>query len=377
MRSYLKTGLVVLLLLLVAALLVGQILGQPILLSYAETDSMEPTIDAGDGFVAIPGELTGEVEEGDVIVFQSDEVHGGDVTTHRVVGVTEEGYITQGDANPFTDQADGEPPVTDGQVLAKAWQVNGHVVTIPHLGTGVETVEGGVDRVQFTVASVFGFAALVQVPWLAFLFLLVSAAAFLAGILEGGRRYRERGRTRSRKGVYNAGLVIAVLTLLVVATAAGTMLVAGGTQEYGIVSAEFDSDRSDVIPQGETAEWTVTTRNSGVPPTYVVTEPTSPGIDVDPDSQYVGQRSEANATVHVSAPPETGYYVRTVSEYRYLAVLPPAVIGALHSVHPWVAIGTISGTIGAAFALPLALLFGTGTIRTRQLRRTILGERQS
>ncbi len=30
------------------------ILGVPILISYAESDSMEPTIDRGDGFVVIP-----------------------------------------------------------------------------------------------------------------------------------------------------------------------------------------------------------------------------------------------------------------------------------------------------------------------------------
>ncbi|MFC7211695.1 signal peptidase I [Natronoarchaeum sp. GCM10025321] len=376
-RSYVETGVVVVLLLLVAALLAGQALGQPILLSYAETGSMEPTIDAGDGFVAIPAELTGSVDEGDVITFQSEEVHGGDVTTHRVVEITEEGYVTKGDANPFTDQDDGEPLVTEGQVLAKAWQVNGEVVVIPNLGTAVSTVQSGVERVQHTVASALGITALLQVQWVAFLLLLVSAGAFLSGLLGEGRRRRDRDRTQSRKGVYNAGLVIGVLTLLIVATAAGTMLAAGGTQDYGVVSAEFDSDRPDVIPQGETATWTVTTQNSGLLPSYAVMEPASSGVEVEPEQQYLGQRSEANATVQITAPPETGYYVRTVAEYRYLAVLPPSAIQALHSVHPWLAVGTISGVIGAAFALPLVLLFGTGTIRTRQPRRTILGERQS
>ncbi|MFC7116246.1 signal peptidase I [Natronoarchaeum sp. GCM10025703] len=232
-RSYVETGVVVVLLLLVAALLAGQALGQPILLSYAETGSMEPTIDAGDGFVAIPAELTGSVDEGDVITFQSEEVHGGDVTTHRVVEITEEGYVTKGDANPFTDQDDGEPLVTEGQVLAKAWQVNGEVVVIPNLGTAVSTVQSGVERVQHTVASALGITALLQVQWVAFLLLLVSAGAFLSGLLGEGRRRRDRDRTQSRKGVYNAGLVIGVLTLLIVATAAGTMLAAGGPRTTG------------------------------------------------------------------------------------------------------------------------------------------------
>ena len=376
-RSYIEIGVVVVLLLLVAALLAGQVLGQPILLSYAETDSMEPTIDAGDGFVAIPAELSGSIEEGDVIVFEAEEVHGGDITTHRVVGETEAGYITRGDANPFTDQDDGEPPVTDGQVLGTALQVNGEVVVVPQLGTGVSTVQAYITGLQQRIAMALGMPALAQIQWVAFLFLLVSAGAFLSGLLGGERRQRDRRRARSRKGVYNVGLVIGVLTLLIVATAAGTMLAAGGTQEYGVVSAEFESDREDVIPQGETVTWTVTTQNSGVLPSYAVTEPASTGVEVGTERQYLPPRSDAEATVSITAPPETGYYIRSVAEYRYLAVLPPSVIYGLHSIHPWLAIGIISGVIGAAFALPLVVLFGTGTVRTREPRRTILGGRQS
>ena len=57
--------------LFVILLLVGQLLGQPILLGYVATGSMEPTMDAGDGFIAIPSAVTGDVQEGDVVVFQA------------------------------------------------------------------------------------------------------------------------------------------------------------------------------------------------------------------------------------------------------------------------------------------------------------------
>jgi hypothetical protein len=36
-------------------------------LTYVETGSMEPTLEPGDGFVAIPAELAGPIDEGDVI----------------------------------------------------------------------------------------------------------------------------------------------------------------------------------------------------------------------------------------------------------------------------------------------------------------------
>ncbi|MEF8815067.1 MAG: S26 family signal peptidase, partial [Halovenus sp.] len=60
----------------VLSLLLGQFLGQPILLSFVETGSMEPTIDTGDGFVAIPTELAGDIDQGDVVVFRAEEIQG-------------------------------------------------------------------------------------------------------------------------------------------------------------------------------------------------------------------------------------------------------------------------------------------------------------
>jgi len=48
----------------VLSLVAGQLLGQPILLSFVETGSMQPTLDPGDGFVAVPASLAGPVGVG-------------------------------------------------------------------------------------------------------------------------------------------------------------------------------------------------------------------------------------------------------------------------------------------------------------------------
>jgi signal peptidase len=42
---------------------------------------MQPTLDTGDGFVAIPEAVAGEIEEGDVITFRAEELQGGGLTT--------------------------------------------------------------------------------------------------------------------------------------------------------------------------------------------------------------------------------------------------------------------------------------------------------
>ena len=387
-RSVAATGVVVALFLVVAALLAGQALGQPVGLSYVETDSMEPTLDEGDGFVAVPPQFT-EIGEGDVIVYESERT--GEFVTHRVVEVTDQGYVTKGDANPVTDQDGEEPPVTDGRVTAVTLQVNGEVLAIPHLGTVSGVADRAVGDLQRAVATTLGVPAALRVDWLPVLLFGVGVAALLGGLLDGGllgdgRPSRERSRSRSRPGMYDAGQVTLAVAVLVAATAGGSMIIAGGTHEFGLVSAEFESDAPHVVPVGETETRTVESHNGGLVPTHVVVEPTGPGTNVepagpgtetDPGYRYLGPRDSSTVAVAVSAPYETGHYVRSVTEHRYVAIFPRSLVLALHSIHPWLALAATAGALGGIAALPIRVLFGTGTIRTRtrERRRSISGER--
>lgn len=95
-RRVLTLGIELLVVLVVVSLVAGQILGYPVLLSYVETGSMAPTMEPGDGFVAVPEPVAGEVEEGDVVTFRAEEIQGGGLTTHRVVGETERGTSPAG-----------------------------------------------------------------------------------------------------------------------------------------------------------------------------------------------------------------------------------------------------------------------------------------
>jgi len=156
LRSSAGTLLTVLFVAVVVAMLVGQQLGQPVLLGFVVTGSMAPTLEPGDGFVAVPPAFAGEIEEGDVVTFDARELEGGGLTTHRVVGETEEGYVTRGDANPFTDQDGPEPPVQDAQIVAVAWQLDDEVVTIPRLGTVAMALQGLVGALVGLLGSVPG-----------------------------------------------------------------------------------------------------------------------------------------------------------------------------------------------------------------------------
>jgi signal peptidase len=361
----------VLLVLALVSLIAGAALGQPILLGFVETGSMEPTLDPGDGFVAIPSAVAGEVQEGDVIVFEAQHLQGGGLTTHRVVGETEGGYVTRGDANPFTDQDGQEPPVTDGQIVAKALQVNGEVVVIPQLGALTGAVQGSLDAVQRTLASALGTRALLGTQGLALLIagggLLVLLYGFVA---DEGRRERLRERTRRRAGVYDPRRLVLAMALFVAVVSGGTMVAMSDTHEYGMVSASFDSENPTTVPVGEQSNLTYPARNGGQLPVYAVYSPASDNVDAAPETMRMDRGEQRNVTVTLSAPPQTGYYPQYLSEHRYFAVLPLPVVDALYDVHPWLPTVATSVAMGAPFLVAGALLLGTAPVRTRSRSRS-------
>ena len=94
----------------------------PTILGYSSavvaSGSMEPALSVED---LILNHVQASYEEGDIITFQS----GDSLTTHRIIAVTDKGYVTQGDANNAADQDVVLPEEVIGRV----------VVAIPHIGS--------------------------------------------------------------------------------------------------------------------------------------------------------------------------------------------------------------------------------------------------
>ena len=371
LKRLLSLSLQFLVVIILVTLVIGQVLGQPILLSYVTTGSMEPTLSPGDGFVALPPEITSSPGTGDVIVFDARDIQGGGLTTHRIVGETDQGFITQGDNNFVTDQDGGEPHVHETEVLAVAWQPTGDVLVIPFLGTGVEAIQSVLTVLQLWLSELFGTDALLGLQGIGYLLFAITIGLYLIlGHFESDRQRDQQKHKRSRDAGLDPRLLAVALTLLVVAGATAAMVVPSGTHEYEIVSAEFDSGNPTTIQQGTTDELPYAITNTGFVPTIVMLEPSSDGVDTDPHMATLERGEEINGTVAITTPPETGLFRYFVTEYRYLQLLPPSVIATLHDVHPWIPLAFINALIGVPFYFFCRLLLGTGRMRTRTVNRS-------
>jgi signal peptidase len=302
-------------------------------------------------------------------VFDARRLNGGGLTTHRVVRETGRGYVTKGDANPFTDQDGDEPPVKEAQVVATVLQVGGTPVVVPALGTAIQTVRDALTGLGDSLSGVPGAGS--------GLFVALPALAIVLTLFFDEDPGRERNRSRERDDTIDTTRLVLLSALaLALATTAG-MVVPAGTTTYGVVSAQTDAPGPRVIPTGETETTEYRVRNGGVLPVQVFLTSASDGVDITTERLRVDTRSTANATVSLTAPGRTGFYRRYVTEHRYLAVLPPSVIEWLYDIHPWVPLLVIDGIVVTGYLTVAAVVLGRGgTMRPRTRSRGGAGSRK-
>lgn len=356
---YLRRGAEVLLILGCLSLFAGQVLGVPLGLAFVETGSMAPTMEPGDGFVALPPELTGGVSEGDVVVFDAKTIEGGRLTTHRVVGRTSEGYVTRGDANPFTDQQGGEPPVPRDRIVAEALQVGGTAVVVPNLGAGV-----GAIREVFTTAGGWVGLSLNQVVAFALVGLLTAYLLDETGAAGETRTERSVGRDTGFSGLVLIGGAVA----LIVVVATVTMTAASGTTTVPYDSVGPGTADQGGIPAGTTANASVELSNGGVVPMTATLSTDDPNATLATKRVSLPPRSTRTVNVTITAPAHPGTYETTVERGQYLAVLPGAVLSALASAGHWLAVAAVDLLLAGVVGMLGTTLVGTGRVRLRTER---------
>lgn len=368
------------LLLAVGSIVVGQIIGQPVLLAYVTSGSMAPTISTGDGYIVLPSVIAGPVEKGDIIVFHAKTLHGGGgaLTTHRVVGKTPEGFITQGDGNPFTDQAGGEPPVKPVQIVGQAVLIGGEPIVIPHLGTALTGIRSTIKNAQRSLSIALDTRALLGTQGLAYLLFAVGGLLYVGSVLNeqhsgpsANRSRRRRRRSSLLPRRVPKWAIALVLGGILISSITITMMVAGGVHEFGVVSAEKDLAGPTVIPAGHSEQLNYSVPNGGIIPIVAYVDPASTGVATPQNGVVVEPGERETVPITLSVPPSTGYYPRYVVEHRYLAILPRAWIHQLYLVHPLLPVVVIDALVLTAFLLVAIPLLGGGSIRPTSSRSSL------
>ena len=349
----------ILLVILVISLLIGGWLGQPILVGYVTTDSMSPTLDPGDGFMAIPEVISGSVTAGDVITFQAEVLHDGGLTTHRVVAQTDNGYITKGDNNPVTDQSgSGEPPVRQEQIVATALQINDYTIVVPEIGHLVTQSQSTTEYIQYRLAGLLGTRLVLGTQGLTTLLAILMLGLYVLDVAitsERKQKVRTRAVVRDRDTGKSSRKVVLFFTLILL-TATTLGMIAPSTQH------EFRT------LQSSTEEANLHVTNSAALPVLVYLDPNSEKIKPTRSRILVGPRSTETVSVYIKPPNGRQDYRRFLDERRYFALLPAGTQDKMYRIHPWVPIVVISGVIASMFYAVSVRLLGKSRIRNRRRR---------
>ena len=297
----------------------------PVEIAYVYSESMEPTIHTGDGYIVIPA---GAVEQGDIVTFWSD--HRGEYVTHRLVGETDDGFLTQGDNNPSTDQAVGHPPVERAEIVGRVLTIGGSPFIIPSLGTLVSTV----GNHRPLLSGLLGLLVLVRIG-------------------------RASGSPRPARPVTNSGELIRLL--FAVGILAGTALVflTGSAITLPLAGTANGAPPDAIVLDGDgssTVNFTVT----DVPFTQRMVSAT--GLTV------VDQRMNSETlSLLIRADDRDG--TATVRFYHYPAVMPLWILKPVQAIHPLLAaVCTVSLTFLPVYLVWFTLFTGGAPIRSPKWR---------
>lgn len=300
--------LIVLMFLLVSAL--GFVLGRPVFLSYAYSESMTPTINRGDLFFINPLSKGGDV--GDIIVFHRRDGW----TVHRIFAVTEAGYITRGDNNVATDQQDGGYPVV------KKADVVGEVVTV--FGRPLVIRGGGsfIESARSRLTNVYAVA----------IFLLLGALITFSG---GGKKGHKRGGGKRYLKV-RARTVYALIAVSIVAGFLFITVASWGTLAFTYSSTLAGGQREGWYLPGSTFERNLSVENNALYPFHYFVEPKGDRIKLLGESEFTVDGGDSHTLgVEVSVPEDTRIYREEVRVRSYPAILPGAAIEFLYALNPY------------------------------------------
>jgi len=338
MKESLEYALIAVIGVLVIGSLLGALMDRPIFMSYAYSESMTPTIDKGDLFFLNP--IATNPEVGDIIVFKAN----GRWTVHRVVAITQDGYITKGDANVATDQQSrGIEPIPKENIAGTVVTFGSHVLTIPEIGNYLET---GLDN----RTKIFLGALLVMVGVIAF-----------SGGSEKRKKHQKFVKVKFKTLYMLAGVFLLITVAMSIFVSWETVPV-----EYAVTSA--GGLREGWYLPGEKFSTEVTVKNNNMYPMLYYVSGKSPITSVSSTDFGLSGGEEKALVVDITAPKSTAVYSTDVRINAYPHVLPSNLMGWLYDYNPMLPVLAILGEVALILWI-IYLLSGIGNEDALKIRK--------
>ncbi|MEH7387276.1 signal peptidase I [Bacillus sp. JJ1521] len=301
---------------------------EPVLLTVIRSNSMYPVWERGDMVIVENLNIEDNISEGDIVFFKAEK---GSLApkgwiAHRVIGGnTEEGFITKGDANKFSDQeADDTGPIEREWIAARAVEIGDNPIVIDKIGF----LSLWMEKYQGNPLLLPGFA-------------LILGIIIAVGELKPGPKRKKKGKGMELQLIYFiGGLSISIIV-------GGTMISSGHTlnqvyevseQSQGVMTG------SDVgiLKVGDSVSRPLSEiKNEGIFPLIGVITTNDKQIKLSHKKVTLSKGQQINTNYTVNAK-KTGKYKSTIKVGLFYPLLPSSLIYFLAQKSYWLAVVGIS-----------------------------------
>ncbi|WP_417898741.1 signal peptidase I [Bacillus haimaensis] len=331
----------------------------PFLLTVIRSNSMYPVWERGDMILVDKVTQNDDLKTGDIVIFKSEEgsLSSKGWIAHRIIeGNKEEGFITQGDANQYTDQENGESSsIKQEWIVGRAFTLNDTPIVLPKLGY----LSLWFEKFQSSPLLLPGIAILLAV---------------IIGIeeLRSGKKKSKSNKGMDLQFIY----IIGGVTLSVIIGT--TMLLSSQHMKLIYEVSESSSgalmgSAVGVLQKGEEVELPlVELSNSGAIPLIGVITTQDNQITTSLEKVFINKGQEIETTFKVSGK-KTGAYESTIHVGLFFPLLPSVIIQFLASQSYWLALGVVSLVPGIPLILyPLI----NRRLRIKTIREVKRGKRK-
>lgn len=331
-------------------------------LAYVYSESMEPLIKVNDGFVILPAM---DFKVGDIIVYRP-AVLEAELITHRVVEIGQEGYITQGDNSPATDQQAGEPEVGRNNIVGKVLVLGGKPLIIPGLGS----ILGGLQEYKNYLR--IGAGAIILL-------------AVIVGIIEkrSTRLNRKPNRRWKIRTLYRGTAILLSLLMFL------SLVIGSKVESVRYLVSQNPGTSEEQFALNQYGQMTYTVNNLNIFPSWFIVEAVEPTAIVEAPA-IIPPLGKEQMLLEIPPHKKVGWYNGHFYVYKYPILLPRGVTVFFHDLNPYLGFAATafagylySELLFAGFSrlfnieqdLPVKAMKNKGFLRKlRRIRIKILGE---